>query len=285
MVRREGGHAYVLPGRGDGTVGAARGPVKRLKGRGDLAGAGDVTGSPAPDLVSRRGDEMLVFTGTGTFDTGAVVETNVRAKGADLVLNAGDWDGDGHGDLIVRQRKKGAVKVRTGDGTGSFAKAVKIGHRMGDVRMLEVVGDMTGDGWPDLMGQPSGGAMRIYPGRGLEPLGPSYQAHSALSGTRQVGVGRWDSDGAPDTLVRRGDDLLVYTGNGPGGLTGGRTLSLDLSDYDLITGVPDVTLRDRPDLVVRERGTGRLLLVESRANGFKSPRVIADGAEVYDLVD
>ena len=285
VVRREGGHAYVLPGRGDGTVGAARGPVKRLKGRGDLSGAGDVTGSPAPDLVSRRGDEMLVFTGTGTFDTGAVVETNVRAKGADLVLNAGDWDGDGHGDLVVRQRKNGAVKVRTGDGTGSFAKAVKIGHAMGDVRMLEVVGDMTGDGWPDLMGQPSGGAMRIYPGRGLEPLGPSYQAHSALSGTRQVGVGRWDSDGAPDILVRRGDDLLVYTGNGPGGLTGGRTLSLDLSDYDLMTGVPDVTLRDRPDLVVRERGTGRLLLVESRAGGFKSPRVIADGAEVYDLVD
>ena len=97
--------------------------------------------------------------------------------------------------------------------------------------------------------------------------------------------GRWDSDGAPDILVRRGDDLLVYTGNGPGGLTGGRTLSLDLSDYDLMTGVPDVTLRDRPDLVVRERGTGRLLLVESRAGGFKSPRVIADGAEVYDLVD
>ncbi|MEE3127873.1 MAG: FG-GAP-like repeat-containing protein [Actinomycetota bacterium] len=285
VVRREGGHAYVLPGRGDGTVGAARGPVKRLKGRGDLSGAGDVTGSAAPDLVSRRGDEMLVFAGTGTFDTGAVVETNVRAKGADLVLNAGDWDGDGHGDLIVRQRRNGAVKVRTGDGAGSFAKAVKIGHDMGGVRMLEVVGDMTGDGWPDLMGQPSGGAMRIYPGRGLEPLGPSYQAHSALSGTRQLGVGRWDSDGAPDTLVRRGDDLLVYTGNGPGGLTGGRALSLDLADYDLMTGVSDVTLRNRPDLVVRERGTGRLLLVESRANGFKSPRVIADGAEAYDLVD
>ena len=285
VVRREGGHAYVLPGRGDGTVGAARGPVKRLKGRGDLSGAGDLAGSAAPDLVSRRGDQMLVFAGTGTFDTGAVVETNVRAKGADLVLNAGDWDGDGHGDLIVRQRRNGAVKVRTGDGAGSFAKAVKIGHRMGDVRMLEVVGDMTGDGWPDLMGQPVGGAMRIYPGRGVEPLGPSYQAHSAVSGTRQVGVGRWDGDGAPDTLVRRGDELLVYTGNGPGGLTGGRALSLDLSDYDLLTGVPDVTLGNRPDLVVRERGTGRLLLVESRANGFKAPRVIADGAEAYDLVD
>jgi hypothetical protein len=134
VVRREGGHAYVLPGRGDGTVGAARGPVKRLKGRGDLSGAGDLTGSAAPDLVSRRGDELLVFAGTGTFDTGAVVETNVRAKGADLVLNAGDWDGDGHGDLIVRQRRNGAVKVRTGDGAGTFAKAVKIGHAMGDVR-------------------------------------------------------------------------------------------------------------------------------------------------------
>jgi hypothetical protein len=235
--------------------------------------------------VARRGDEMLVLTGVGTYETGAVVETNVRAGRADLVLNAGDWDGDGHGDVLVRQRRNGALKLRTGDGQGDFGKAVKIGGDMGGVRLLEVVGDMTGDGWPDLMGQPAGGDMRIYPGRGAQPLGPSYVAHSALSGTRQLGVGRWDADGAPDTLVRRGDDLLVYTGNGPGGLTGGRSLSLDLSDYDLVTGIPDATLRDRPDLVVRERATGRLLLVQSRANGFRAPRVIADGAEAYDLVD
>ncbi|MGV3561859.1 MAG: FG-GAP-like repeat-containing protein [Nocardioides sp.] len=285
LVRREGGHAFVLPGRGDGTVGAARGPVKRLKGRADLSGAGDLTGSTAPDLVVRRGDDLLVLAGSGTWETGAVVETNVGAKGADLVLNAGDWDGDGLGDLLVRQRTTGAVKVRPGDGQGTFAKAVRIGGGMGDVRLLEVVGDMTGDGWPDLMGQPAGGPMRIYPGRGTAPLGPSYVAHSALDATQQLGVGRWDGDGAPDVLVRRGSSLLLYTGNGPGGLSSSRSVSLDLSAYDLVTGISDAQLADRPDLVVRERATGRLLLVESTPTGFKAPRVIGDGAEAYDLVD
>jgi hypothetical protein len=285
LVRREGGHAFVLPGNGDGTVGTARGPVKRLKGRSDLSGAGDLTGSTAPDLAVRRGDELLVLAGSGTWETGAVVETNVGAKGADLVLNAGDWDGDGLGDLLVRQRKNGAVKVRSGDGQGTFAKAVRIGGGMGDVRLLEVVGDMTGDGWPDLMGQPAGEPMRIYPGRGTEPLGSSYVAHSALDATQQLGVGRWDDDGAPDVLVRRGSALLLYTGNGPGGLSSSRGLPVDLSAYDLVTGISDAVLRDRPDLVVRERATGRLLLLESKASGFKAPRVIADGAEAYDLLD
>jgi hypothetical protein len=127
--------------------------------------------------------------------------------------------------------------------------------------------------------------MRIYPGRGTAPLGPSYVAHSALDATQQLGVGRWDGDGAPDVLVRRGSSLLLYTGNGPGGLSSSRSLSLDLSAYDLVTGISDAQLADRPDLVVRERATGRLLLVESTPTGFKAPRVIGDGAEAYDLVD
>ena len=284
LVRRAGGHAFVLTGNGDGTVGAPRGPVKRVKGRADLSGVGDLTGTTAPDLVVRRGEDLLVLAGAGTFETGRTVETNVTARRATLVLNAGDWDGDGFGDLLLRQ-PNGAVKLRAGDGQGTFAGAVTIGRGMGDVRMLEAVGDMTGDGWPDLMGQPAGGAMRIYPGRGSALLGPSYVAHTALSGTQQVGVGRWDGDGAPDTLVRRGDDLVLYRGNGPGGLTGASDTGLDLSRYDLVTGIAGATLVERPDLVVRERATGRLLLLERTADGFKAPRVIADGAEVYDLVD
>ena len=63
---------------------------------------------------------------------------------------------------------------------------------------------MTGDGCPDLMGQPAGGAIRIYPGNGLSGLEPSYVAHGAIDAGRQVAVGRWDADGAPDTPVPQG---------------------------------------------------------------------------------
>ncbi len=79
---------------------------------------------------------------------------------------------------------------------------------------------MTGDGYPDLMGQPAGGAIRIYPGNGLNGLKPSYVAYGAIDAGRQVAIGRWDGDGAPDSLFRKGSQLTLFPGNGPGGLTG-----------------------------------------------------------------
>ena len=50
-------------------------------------------------------------------------------------------------------------------------------------------------------------------------------AHSPITAARQVAVGRWDADGAPDSLFRRsGGRLTMYRGNGPGGLTGSKAL-------------------------------------------------------------
>ncbi len=135
------------------------------------------------------------------------------------------------------------------------------------------------------MGQPAGGSMRIYPGQGAGLLGPGYVAHSAISATRQIGVGLWDGDGAPDSMFRQGDALVAYPGNGPGGLTDPRRIDLDLSRYDLVTGIGDADLKGRADLVLRETATGYLWLLEGKGSGFKAPRFLAEGAEVYDLVD
>ena len=114
---------------------------------------------------------------------------------------------------------------------------MKLAAGFNGVALLAAVGDMTGDGWPDLMGQPRGSSMRIYPGRGLSGLKASYVAHSAISAGRQVPVGRWNADGAPDSLFRSGSTLSLYPGNGPGGLVGGQRLSVDVSAYDWIVGV------------------------------------------------
>ena len=61
---------------------------------------------------------------------------------------------------------------------------------------------MTGDGWPDLMGQPRGGAMRIYPGKGPRASSRATSAHGAINAYRQVSIGLWNPDGAPDSLFR-----------------------------------------------------------------------------------
>src|SRR5690606_27655249 len=101
------------------------------------------------------------------------------------------------------------------------------------------VGDVTGDGHPDLMGQPRGGAMRVYPGTG-GGLGGSIVARSAVTGSAQLGIGRWDSDGAPDVFIRSGDTLQWYQGNGPGGLTGSaRKVAVSLKGYDLVLSPGD----------------------------------------------
>ncbi len=281
VVRTEDGAGFILPARGNGTFGHQVGPISRIKS-GSAVSAANLTGDGMPDLVARRGDDLAVFTNSGRFDAGPAIATGLKVSGADALLNAGDWDRDGFGDIVVRT-KKGVLKLHRGDGRGAFATPVRLATGFGGVKLLAAVGDMTGDGWPDLMGQPGTGAMRIYPGQGLDGLRPSYVAHSRIDGGVQVGVGRWDTDGAPDTLVRKGDRLTLFPGNGPGGLTGPKGLTLDLAAYDWVLGVSDVNLSGHADVIVRERKTGYLYVLRATASGFKTRRFLGEGMKEYDL--
>lgn len=126
--------------------------------------------------------------------------------------------------------------------------------------------------------------MRIYPGRGTRGLKPSYVAHSAVRGTRQIGVGRWNADGAPDSVFRNGDALTFLAGNGPGGLTGSvRTLRSGMDRYDWVLAVGDITGEGRPDLVVREKATGYLWILPGGSTGFGARQFLADGYAGFDL--
>ncbi|CAI9408200.1 FG-GAP-like repeat-containing protein [Nocardioides sp. T2.26MG-1] len=275
---------YVLPSRGDGSYGQPLGPVSRLRTIGMLAGAAQVLGDPTADLVARRGARVVVFRNSGGTETAEPIATGVDLSVANLVLNAGDWDRDGFGDIVFRSKSTGALYLRRGDGTGHFgASSIKLADGFGSVALLAAVGDMTGDGYPDLMGQPKGGAIRIYPGNGLTGLKTSYVAHGRIAAGRQVAVGRWDGDGAPDSLFRSGSKLTLFPGNGPGGLTSPRTLSLDLTPYDWVIGVSDVGLTGHSDLIVREKATGYLWLLQGTATGFAPRRFLAEGMGEYDL--
>ncbi|WP_395693800.1 FG-GAP-like repeat-containing protein [Nocardioides sp.] len=274
---------YVLPSRGDGTYGHPFGPIPRIAGVGSLLGAAQLTGDATPDVVGRTGRTLVVYPNNGTVETGAPIPTGMNLSNANLVLNAGDWDRDGFGDVIIRSKASGALYLRRGDGTGHFATGVRIGTGFAGVGLLAAVGDMTGDGWPDLMGEPRGGDMRIYPGAGLRGLRPSYEAHSRIVAGRQVAVGRWDGDGAPDSLLRSGNRLTLYPGNGPGGLTSPRSMSVDVSPYDWVIGVSDVQLRGHADVIVRDRASGSLWVLPGTTSGFGTRRFLAGGMGGYDL--
>ena len=285
VVRPSAGDGYIVPSHGDGTFGRRIGPFSRLSRGAGISGVGSTTGNRAPDLVARRGDDLLTIGHRGTFNLGRPIATGVDLSRANAVFNVGDWDRDGFGDIVYRRASDGALVLRRGDGRGGFAAGLKLAEGFGAVRLLAAVGDMTGDGKPDLMGQPKGGSMRIYPGNGTAGLRASYPAHSPVTATRQIGIGRWNADGAPDTLFRRSDGgMFVFFGNGPGGLTRSASLAPDLAPYSSVVGVSDVRLSGRGDLIARVRGTDALYLLEATSDGFRPRRYLGDGMSGFDLI-
>jgi hypothetical protein len=126
--------------------------------------------------------------------------------------------------------------------------------------------------------------MRVYPSNGGSGFLPSYVAHRAISSTTQLGLGLWDSDGSPDSLLRRSDGaLLLYPGNGPGGLVDGRQVGTAAKAYDWMLGIGDLDGDGRSDVLVRTRSDGRLWMLPGTSNGFGPRRFVADGFGRYDL--
>ena len=215
---RKGTVGYVLPGRGRGRFGSALGPMGDLPAAARVVGVTQLVGDGTPDVVVRNGDTVAVLANQGGTEVRQPIATGVFLPTANALLNAGDWDRDGHGDIISRTAD-GVLELRRGDGTGAFSAPLVIGRDFGAVQLLAAVGDMTGDGWPDLMGQPTGGAVRIYPGSGLAGL--ERQLRRARSDQR-------DRPGAGRALERRRrPGLDLRPGREDGALPGQRAWRSD----------------------------------------------------------
>jgi len=246
-----------------------------------------VAGSRRPVVVARdrsSGRAYLIrTTRSGRFSR--ITATGARPALANLILNAGDWDVSGRGDVITRSSKTGQLYLYRGLAGGRLGRPRKMSRSsFARIRFLTAVGDMTGDGRPDLLGQPRGRPMRIYPGNGSTGFGHSYIAHSALGGRKQLGMGLWNSDGAPDTvLLSRSRALVLYQGNGPGGLTGGRVIRRLKASYDWVLAVGDLTGDDRADLVARSSRTHRLYTIAGVPGGFAKRRLFTTGMGRFDI--
>lgn len=125
--------------------------------------------------------------------------------------------------------------------------------------------------------------MTVFPGRGLAGFKKAYRIHGTIDGGTMIGVGRWDGDGAPDTLLRRGGAVTLMHGNGPGGLRSASRLSGDLSAYDWSIGISDLQLTGHPDLIVRKKGTGRLYALPGTGKGLRAPVYLGTGFAGFDL--
>ncbi|GAB2754123.1 FG-GAP-like repeat-containing protein [Nocardioides pakistanensis] len=281
---RRSRQVFIIPGDGAGGLSTRLGPFLQFRGMNMLAAAGQLAGDGAADLVGRDAmGRIRVYPHNGAKNVEALQDTGLAIPDANLILNVGDWNNDGYADLMSRGAG-GAMSLWPGTGQGRFTGPLPAGRGWARVQLVAAVGDITGDGYPDLMGQPRGRAMRIYPGNGATGFLPSYVAHSAISSNGHAGLGLWDADGSPDSLLRRTDGTLVlYRGNGPGGLFGPSTVGKGAGRFDWLQAVGDATGDSRPDVVARDRRTGTLYLLAGTPKGFTAPRLLAEGFATYDL--
>ncbi|WP_210440240.1 FG-GAP-like repeat-containing protein [Nocardioides xinjiangensis] len=242
VARSSSGKMMLLPGRGDGTYGAALGPATNLKSMRWITGV-NLVGGPGADLIGAAGKQLVVVANRDTFELGAPIDTGVSFAGMDRILNAGDVTQDGFGDVVTRDGS-GRLWLFAGNGTGALAAGRVLGSGWGPVEGLTAVGDVTGDGKPDLVGTPAGGRLTVWTGTGS-------------------GFGA----GVP---VK-------------GGLPRPAGLPSDLSAFDWVLGVQAMTLKGPGDYIVRDRASGVAYVYGGRKAGVSSPRVLGEGLGAFDL--
>ena len=264
----------VLLGSGNGTFGQ---PIQTEVGTTpplELT-TGDFNGDGKPDLAvlvaSATGYgtdatvQIYLGNGNGTFTAGGAVDAGDAAytNYASSIAEA-DLNGDGDADIVVGTVGKlsltPSVSVLLGDGHGGFTLAAQPTLTFSDDNSggsLVAVGDLNGDGIPDLVVLPS------YPADAAD-------ANGAIPATLDVLLGRGDGTFAPATSV-----VLplppVYAGE---------IESAD--DLNLNVAIGDVTGDGKPDIVVNNQVYGDIVL-PGLGNGSFGPGTFttADQGQSY----
>lgn len=236
---------------------------------------GDFNGNGWSDLFTRQisTSSLLLYAGNGTGFAGAY-----RFGGGWNAMNAitrfGDFNRDGHEDIIARELATGALWLYRGTGS-AFSTRLKIGTGgWNGMREITPVGDLDGDGYPDLLAVSySNGYMYLYPGRGtsLAPrrlLGGGWNTMSELAG-----VGDFNRDGHVDLLARNTATGDVWLYKGTGTALGARVrVATGWSTLRDVTGVGDFDRDGFTDVIAVETDTGKLFRYPGRGTSF-GPRL------------
>jgi hypothetical protein len=234
-------------------------------GKPDLAVAQEATGTNkyrCPGLVT-----VLVGNGNGTFQTtgGAPYSAGYNS----LAAVAGDFNGDGKPDLAVANWGNSAsatlsVFLDNKAGSGSFGNAVNYGTGSGTKPLAVAVGDVNGDGFPDLITADyltNTISILLNNGNGTFQS-PSTFSTGSGSGPDALAVADINDDGKLDLAIAcySASTVQVLLGNGNGTFALSSTLSTTAGGNGLPTNPSAVALVDvnndcTPDVIVTLIGT------------------------------
>ncbi|HEX7537904.1 MAG TPA: glycoside hydrolase domain-containing protein [Dermatophilaceae bacterium] len=240
---------------------------------------GDFNGNGWSDLLTRQTStgSLLLYAGNGTgFASAHRFGGGWNAMSS--ITRFGDFNRDGHEDLIARELATGALWLYRGTGSGFYSR-LKIGvGGWNSMREITPVGDLDGDGYPDLLAvQSSNGYMYLYPGRGTS-LGPRRALGGGWNSMSELaGVGDFNRDGHVDLLARNTATGDVWLYKGTGTALGARVrVATGWSTLRDVTGVGDFDRDGLTDVIAVESATGKLFRYPGRGTSF-GPRLAAGG--------
>jgi hypothetical protein len=200
----------------------------------DLAIA-DINGDGAVDILVANHDTqyltILLGVGRGTFQPAANSPLYIDVHPHPHAVEAVDLDGDGVRDLVIDHREGEGLLILRGLGGGRFANPGMLVEVGGDPYRGLAVGDINGDGKPDLV-TPNPGEIGVLVNRSGDEIAFARASDVPAEAPFAVGLGDFNGDGALDILTASGEgstQIELIFGDGSGGFGGGENHSFQLA--------------------------------------------------------
>lgn len=276
------GLSRIRTGNGAGGLGKVYGPFRTLTGLSQVS-MSPMVGTSAADVVGRDGNGNLVIVpNNGRKNLGTPLPTNLKVPTATQVLSVGDWNRNGYADVMVRTASGNQLVLYPGLGNGKFGQPRSMGVGWKVVTRLAAVGDVTGDGFPDLMGKIGSGPLTIFRGNGLKAFKTPVLAPASLRTFNQIGSAAWSPRGA--AFISQDGSFVPLVGSELGSALRAAN-GTAASVYDTYVGAGDANGDGVADLLAREKGTGNLYLLPGKTSGGFAPRMwVAGGFAGYQLI-
>lgn len=232
------------------------------------AGAGDINGDGAPDVLAvTSGGQLLSYLGNGAGGWSGSATVDPAWGASARVVTLGDFTGDGVAD-IARVNPDGTLDLLKGRGNGTYDAAVRIGN--GWNTLTSIIGgiDFDGDGKTDVLARDSTGNLLLYRGNGAG--GWAADATIVGFGWNMMNAifyaGDFNGDGAGDLISRTADgNLWLYPTTGKGSWKDPQQIGYAWTAFDTIVSPgnfdraagPDVLARTPSGLLYLYRGDGR----------------------------